>query len=47
MVRCEPPEGLVMTDKEYRKIVYILVHGVSSVSCLALDSGHSLALDLV
>ena len=33
------------TDKDYRKVVHILAHGVHSVSGLALDFGHGLALD--
>jgi hypothetical protein len=33
------------TDKDYRKVVPILAHGVHSVSGLALDFGHGLALD--
>ena len=34
------------TDKDYRKLVPILAHGVQSDSSLALDLGYSLALDL-
>ena len=33
------------TDKDYRILVPILAHGVHSVSGLALDFGHGLALD--
>jgi hypothetical protein len=33
------------TDKDYRKLVPILAHCVTSVSSLASDFGHGLALD--
>ena len=42
-VGCELPEGVVINDKVYRKLVPILAHGVNS----ALDFGYGLALDTV
>jgi hypothetical protein len=39
-VRCEKSEGLVITDKDYRKLVPISAHGENSISGLALGFDH-------
>ena len=46
-VRCEQPKGLVIREKEFRKLGPILAHGVNLVPGLALEFGHSLALDFI